>query len=302
MSFLETLLRVPRAHHEDLDTFRTAWRGRTEKSPIDAALVGGAMADRLGYAFAAGYTSAVRRLVGLPWASAGAILASEEKGAHPAHIETMLTRGPRGYSLTGRKRWGTLAAQADCLYILANDGAPVDGRRRLRLVRLSRNTPGVRMQIRPPTPFTPEVPHYDVTFDEVAVREESILPGDGWTDWIRPFRMVEDTHVAGATAAYLLGTARRVGGPPETLARLVARLVALRWFAIEDPSAPEIQLGVAGALAGLDDSVTALLPLWDAADPEGAARWRRDAPLLRIADSARAARLDNAIQRLPEPG
>ena len=301
MSFLETLFRVPQGRFEDLEGFRAAWRARADLPPIDAAIIGGALADRLGYAFLAGYTSAVRRLVGTPAGTAGAILATEAGGAHPAAIETRLTRGSRGYTLTGEKTWATLAAQADLLLVLAVEGAPVEGRKRLRIVRLAKNSPGVRMQARPPTPFVPEIPHYHVTFDDVAVRDEAILPGDGWSDWIRPFRTVEDTHVAAATAAFLLATARRLGGPPEELARLVARLTALRWFALEDPSAPEIQLGVAGALAGLDASVAALEPAWAAAEPKCAARWRRDAPLLRVADRVRAERLERALERLSRP-
>lgn len=300
MSFLDSLLRVPPGRFEDPLSFRSAWRARSEgSSPIDAALVGGAMADRLGYAFLAGYTSAVRRLVGLPQGVAGCLVASEARGAHPSAIETTLTPSGRGMTLSGEKRWATLAGEGDCLLVLAAMAPDAGPRKDLRLVRVPAKAPGVRTERMPAAPFAPEIPHYRVRLDEVAVREESILPGDGWSDWVRPFRTLEDTHVAGAAAAWLLAVARREGWPVDLVGRLAATLIALRWLALEDPSAPEVQVALSGALAQLDGLIADTGPWWDAGDPELAARWRRDAPLLHIADHARAERLARATERLP---
>src|SRR5205814_202856 len=55
--------------------------------PIEEAIVGGFAADRLGYAFAAGYEAALRALVpDLPRDTVASLCITERGGAHPAAI------------------------------------------------------------------------------------------------------------------------------------------------------------------------------------------------------------------------
>ncbi len=51
--------------------------------PLEAAVRGGARADRVGYAFAAGYQAALRALFPLAPGQLGSLCATEAHGAHP---------------------------------------------------------------------------------------------------------------------------------------------------------------------------------------------------------------------------
>src|SRR5262245_27952435 len=96
---------------------RAAWT-----DPFDRALAGGACADRLGFAFAAGYAEALRVLVpDLPPGSITALCATEEGGAHPRAIRTRLVEvAPGRHELSGRKRWATIASAASSLLVVAS--------------------------------------------------------------------------------------------------------------------------------------------------------------------------------------
>src|SRR4051812_15441573 len=98
---------------------RDAW---TE--PFDRAFAAGACADRLGFAFAAGYAEALRVLVpALPPGSIAALCATEEGGVHPRAIRTRLeATGPGRYALSGRKKWATVATAASSLLVVASTG------------------------------------------------------------------------------------------------------------------------------------------------------------------------------------
>ncbi len=79
----------------------------------------------------------------------------------------------------------------------------------------------------PDTRFVPEVPHARVQLDAVRVDAAQLLPGDGYDSHVKPFRTLEDTHVALAVLAYLLREARQRGWPPAFAERLCAVLAAL---------------------------------------------------------------------------
>ncbi|MFN7145045.1 MAG: acyl-CoA dehydrogenase family protein, partial [Myxococcota bacterium] len=212
-TLLDTLLAPRPAVYPTLPAFRAAWHAAAAgwDTPVDRALIGGGSADRLGYAFAAGYTSALERLVpGL--VGAACLCVTEEGGAHPRAIRARLTPLDAGWRLDGKKRWATLAGEGDTLLVAASTGHEGD-HNVLRLARVPADAPGVTLTALPPTPFTPEIPHYEVTLDGVVLPHDALLPGDGWTAYVKPFRTVEDAHVCAAATAYLLGVARTHAWP-----------------------------------------------------------------------------------------
>ena len=102
------------------------------------------------------------------------------------------------------------------------------GLKDLRMVRVSARAPGIRIAPMPETPFAPEIPHAEVTYEDVWVPEPAVLPGSGWTRWARPFRTLEDTHVHAALLAYLVKVGRRAGWDKAVLERLLAAVAAAR--------------------------------------------------------------------------
>jgi acyl-CoA dehydrogenase len=268
---------------------RAAWT-----DPFDRALAGGACADRLGFAFAAGYTEALRALVpDLPPGSITALCATEEGGAHPRAIRTRLTATtPGSYELSGRKKWATVASAASSLLVVASTGED-GGKNRLRVVRVRADAPGVHLHPST-TAFVPEIPHAEVELTGVIATDADVLPGDGYDRYLKPFRTIEDIHVHAALAGYLIGVARRRGFARDLQERLLVLAVAARSLAHADPRSATTHAVLAGVLDLARGLVGELEPLWSAAPDDEWGRWQRDRPLLRVAGAARAQRRDRA--------
>lgn len=265
--------------------------------PIDDAIAGGAAAPDVAGAFLSGYVAALRALVpGLPRERRICLCATEAGGVHPKNIATAISEG--GARLDGRKTWVTGAPLADLLMVLASEGTTPEGRKRLRLVRVEARQAGVALHPMPPTAFVPSIPHAEVSFENVRLQEGALLPGDGWNDYVKPFRTVEDAHVFASVIAYVARVAQRSGWPREHKERLAAVLVTLRAIAAEDPRAPETHVALAGALAlgrrALEESAGS----WSLVGAEERASWERDRVLLAVAGRARAARAEAAWHSL----
>lgn len=262
-------------------------------SPFDRALAVGARADRIGFAFAAGYAEALRALVPGAPGELSALCASEQGGNHPRAIRTRLEPvGAGRFRLTGTKTWATIASEASSLLVVASAGEEA-GQNRLRVVRVPVTAEGVVIRARA-MPFVPEIPHAEVELAGVEVDAAAVLPGDGYTEYLKPFRTVEDLHVHGALAGYVIAVARSRGFDRELVESLLALAVALRALAAADARAATTHLALAGAIALLAPLVAAFERAWAAAPDEEHARWVRDRPLLQVAGSARAARRERA--------
>ncbi len=274
-----------------VDTLAAWWdvtRGAREAfaTPVDRALIGGVLADRVGFAFAAGYSAALQALVpGMT--GIAALCATEAGGNHPRAIQTTLANG----ELTGKKVWATVASLASSLLVVASTGS-VDGKNRLRVVRVAAGAPGVTIRATA-APFVPEIPHAEVELDRVRVADADILPGDGYDDYLKPFRTVEDAHVHAALLGYLIGVARR-HDQREVVERLLAVVLATRAAALADPKSVATHVALAGVIAlAADEAARVEWP----AGPERD-RWQRDRGLFQVAGKARAARRERAWEQL----
>jgi hypothetical protein len=271
--------RVPGAGWEALrePAGTTAWR----------AVIGGARADRVGYAFAIGYQAAIEALAG---EGSAALCVTEESGNHPRAIRTRLVDG----RVTGKKQWATLADHAAHLLVVATEGEDAAGRPRLRVVRVRADAPGLALEMSAAS-FVPEIAHARVTLEGVA---GEVLPGDGYADYVKPFRTIEDIHVHAALAGYLIGAARQRGfahGIVERLAMVAAALAAL---GAADPKSPATHVALGGAIATTGAIVGEIEAAWAAAPDEEWTRWQRDRAILQVAGRARGERLARAWQAL----
>jgi acyl-CoA dehydrogenase len=266
---------------------------------IDRAIEGGLAAHTVGGAFLAGYHNALRALVPeLPLDRAVCLCATEEGGVHPRAIQTRLEPEGSGFVLHGQKKWVTGGPLADLFLVVASTGTDASGRNVLRLVRVQAGQPGVTLHPMPETPFTPEIPHAQVTFDRVAVAADALLPGDGYDRYLKPFRTVEDVHVHAAVLAYVLSLARRFSWPHEPQEQLLALLAASRSIALSDPSARETHLALAGVLALARRFLVESKDHFKLLDDQTRATWERDSALLMVAERARTARTESAWKSL----
>ncbi|KFE71913.1 acyl-CoA dehydrogenase family protein [Hyalangium minutum] len=282
------------------------WRQHLElasrfQSPVDLALAGGFRADRLGFAFASGYHAALRSLfTGMPKDHRAALCATEAGSAHPSAIQTRLIGGDGGgpLRLSGSKGFVTLGTAADTLFVVATEGLDEQGRNRLRVVMIDAHREGVHLNVLPETPFVPEVPHAELQLTDVKVSPDEVLPGDGYTRYLKPFRTVEDCHVHAALLGWLLQVGRRSGWPERVQDEVLAVAVMIRGLALADPSSPAVHVALGGALDLCQRLVKSLEEWWPQVDAPTRERWARDKALLGVAGKARAKRREAARQRL----
>lgn len=263
--------------------------------PVDRVIHMACRVDRLAYAFAAGYQGALASL----FPSVGphrisALCVTEKSGNRPGQMETRLEREGNRWRLDGTKSFVTGAEVADCLLVAATAGTDDRGRNRLRVVTVDRESPGVTLELLPELPFLPEVSHAVARFDRVLLDESNILPGDGWDDYVKPFRTVEDIHVSAATLGYLYGAARRYHWSPQLLEQLLLCLATARELAAWPPAAAETHLLLAAHQSRLDELLSACEQEWEQCEPDERERWRRDRKLMSIAGAARELRRGKA--------
>lgn len=281
-----------------------SWRARHRAlvagidQSIDRAILAGAVMDRIGYAFASGYTAALGALVpGLT--GFASLLATEAGGAHPRAIQATLTPRPvGGFILDGEKEWCTLGPVADVLLVVARTGTDALGRPLLRVARVDVRKAGVGVEARSETPFVPEVPHARVVLRQVELEAADVLPGDGYEHYLKPFRTIEDVHVHAAVSMHLAALAERHRFDPDLFERSLAVVAALRGLASLDPGAPATHLALAGVLSVSRALLGHIEPAILALGGDVAARWSRDRPLLEVAGRAREARREAARRRL----
>jgi hypothetical protein len=162
------------------------------------------------------------------------------------------------------------------------------------MVRVARDAPGVTLELSSAA-FVPEIAHARVTLDGAP---GEVLPGDGYADYVKPFRTVEDIHVHAALVGYWFGVVRShrfAHALAERLAMTAAALVAL---GAEDARAPATHVALGGVLAASAEQVAELEAEWAGAPDEEWQRWQRDRAILRVASKARGERLARAWEAL----
>lgn len=298
------LLKAPAEARECADV--AAWWPRygelaaVWRNPMDRAIAGGFAADRVAWAFASGYQAALHALFpSVPEDRIAALCVTEADGNSPKAIKSTLRHEGDTWLLNGAKRWTTLGPDGALFFVAARDASVSGERAAICVARVVSDAPGVTVQSMPATRFVPEVPHAQLQFENVRLGEGAMLPGDGYDDYVKRFRTVEDLHVNAAIFGYLVREARRLGWPTEWIERAVTLIHALRALAAEDAATPATHIALAGALAWGANLICGADECWaQAADDPTALRWSRDRELLKVAGGARAQRTARAWQRL----
>ncbi|MFE1594597.1 acyl-CoA dehydrogenase family protein [Nocardia sp. NPDC058705] len=277
--------------------FAADWACHRERShdfasSIDRAAIAGFDSAGTGPAFLGGYQEALHALVAsLDPAELSSMCATEAAGGRPS---TMTTAVSSDGVVNGTKSFATLGAFADRFLVIARSGTRDDGRPMLRAVLVPAGA-AVTVTPLPTLPFAPEIPHAEVTFDAAP---GEVLPGDGYADYLKPFRTVEDLHVVAAVLGQLVRVARLAQWPAGPVEQLLALFAAVRGIGAQDPSSPGVHIALGGVFDRLTALRTELEPLWALVDPEVRKRWERDVPLLEVAGKVRAARLATAWRAL----
>lgn len=278
------------------------WRDGFRASPdtFAGAVAAGTYAGQLAFAFAGGYQSALRQL--LPTLAPddfAALLLSEGKRQRPDELLTTLTPlGGDKFRLDGEKSWVAGGAAADSLLVVARQGVASDGRVRTAMVLLPAHAPGVEHDARTETGFLSALPHGRARFDGVTVSVQMILPGDGWMDYARPFRTIEDIHVSAAVAAHLAVNALRRRFPDALLASVLACLSRLADCMTRDVNDAANHVLLAAAERELQQAAAQVNDLISGQDDGFARDWRANYLLVALAAPARGKRLAKALATL----
>jgi len=259
-----------------------------EQGPFALAVYGGRMAATPGLAFLAGYQAALRAL----WAAApegiGALCATENRKLYPADMTTRV----KGVLLTGCKDFVTAGASASWLLVPAREeqqGEPV----RLGLFVVRPDSAGVQLETGRLLPLVPDIPHARLRLEQARGER---LDGDGWNDYVKPFRSLEDLYVLAALAAWLLGVGLQHHWPQGLVLRLLAVLTGGAELDRQSPHDPAAHV----LLGALIAQFHALRPELDSALETTAGPWadlwRRDKGVLGLARNAQALRLQKAMR------
>ncbi|WP_010486267.1 acyl-CoA dehydrogenase family protein [Pseudomonas sp. S9] len=279
------------ADGQALDDWYTALLERlAEPSAFELAVLGGRLAPTPGLAFLAGYQGALRALwPSAPW-TLGALCVTENRSVRPADMQTRLSQ----LQLSGRKDFVTAGDAAQWLLVAAREEG--DGLApQVAITVVANGAAGVQVEQLPALGFMPDVSHARLQLDQAACER---LPGDGWDDYVKPFRSIEDLHVLAAICAWLYGIGHESAWPVDLQLRLLGLLSGCAEVSRASAKAPTTHV----LLGGLFAQFAALGPELDhalaAGDEHWAALWQRDKALMSIARSARQARLQKALAQL----
>lgn len=152
--------------------------------------------------FALAYRCALQHL--LPqldvtqWA---AMCVTEENGNHPKKIEAFI----EGNLLSGEKSFVTMASYATQLLVIAKDASETEAIK-LKAVLLDSRQPTVEITTFPALGLMDHVPHGKVRFNQA---QSTVLEGDGYELYSKPFRTFEDTFILLGSSAFILSMAYR---------------------------------------------------------------------------------------------
>src|SRR5260221_8713611 len=105
---------------------------------VHQAIVGGFVADRVGWAFASGYQAALRALFpDAPVDRICALCVTEADGNSPKAIKSSLRKDGPQWLLNGAKRWTTLGPDGALFFVAARDEAASGERPAIKIVRVA---------------------------------------------------------------------------------------------------------------------------------------------------------------------
>lgn len=258
-------------------------------SSLDAAIVSGRLAPTPGLAFLGGYQAALRALWPEAPTGIGAFCLTERR-RDVTNWRTCFD----GQTVTGEKDFVIAGEQSAWWMVLARDGTSNDARKTVMTV-VTAHAAGSRLEPQTALSLVPEVPHARVILQRTPCRR---LQGDGWTDYVKPFGLLEDVYVLAALMAWLYGVGRKEGWSLPLLCALTAILAGCREVArspMDEAATEWLSIGLLESYRALidkvDEAMNGTVEPWPSL-------WERDRSLLTLKEKSRAGRLDKLFERL----
>jgi len=274
-------------------------------SSIDRAIIGGVLADRMAYAFLSGYENALQNhFTILPAQSLAAFCVSEKGGSRPKAMKTTLSQGHNAdtYILNGQKSFVTCADEAQWLIIAATlteadkskTDMEVSTRPNIKLALIDANTLGLTFTVSTELPFIPEIRKGSLELKDVKVTADNILPGDGYSHYVKPFSCIESIYIMAATSAFLFRLACLFDWPKTLQEQVLSTLLNIKHLEEGDMCSPATEIMVSGVKAQLKHITETSKPLWDKLPEQHQHRLQRDCGMLLMSDKNHLTRLERA--------
>jgi hypothetical protein len=274
--------------------------------------------DRLGFSFASGYQFAMVALIRADFSALQerwCMCATENvKGAPPKSITTTVRRQSNGqWIIRGEKSFVTLGNFAQNLAVVVRDVSDVSdvenlppNKIRIRVAVVKANAAGVNIVAKPPLPFIPEVPHARVVLSNVVISDTDFLgeaAADGYLEFVKPFRTIEDIYVNAAMLGFLIRCARQfsVNERHTVVQTILCAIAALRTVAQLPSSSKSTHILLSGALEAVMGAFKAFEDNWTPVNSQEVHlkdSFLRDCALKNVASDARAKRGSNAWSKL----
>lgn len=266
---------------ESADSWLREWRQLpfTSASPMQLAVMGGFQADRPAWVFASGYQAALRAAFAhTTGPEIFAFCLTEQGGQSARDLRTVYNTAGEGLiNLSGAKGWTPLFEHYTAYFVACRPDSASMADAGLRVVRLPADIAGVSFEVRTPGSFMPELPTARMQLQDVQLDAAALLPGDGWSDYAKPFGAQEELYVTAAVLAYLLREGRAQQWPSNYLQQLIGALSLLCSLADNEIDSALTQLSLSGATSWARKLFSEANGLWQQSDDEAsAARWFRD--------------------------
>jgi len=255
------------------------------------ALIAGATFDQVSFAFASAYQSALEHMFGLSRTTMGALCHNEKGVKKPREMQSSVNEYNGVLQLDAQKGFVSGGVDAQVLFVSAIDRRPVaDGQ--IIIVQLDNTNNQYGLEALPALPFVPELSHAKFFQQGAVISETQVLSGDGYSDYVKPFRTEEDLHILAA----LLGQRLRLAmeDDPPFVTQFIALAQSLIGLQNEDRNAPALHL----CLAGLKRTMLNVFEEHDKtlkhSCPKYYSAWLRDKQLLSIAAQAQDMRTQRA--------
>lgn len=213
--------------------------------PFKKALIGGFMSQQFSFAFMSGYQAALEKMFpNIAPNELKALCVSEKKGGHPKTMETTLIDN----RVNGLKTYVTAGTDVAHLLVQCKTEKEENGRPLFKIVHIPSTAKGIEItnfelpMMKKGEPMMKEVKHGKLLLNNTEVRERQILEGNGYVDFTKPFRTLEDIHVGVAYQAMLLRQAIEYNWDADLRDQLLLNLHTLKYLDTLPPSAKETHL------------------------------------------------------------
>ncbi|WP_396587276.1 acyl-CoA dehydrogenase family protein [Bermanella sp. R86510] len=249
--------------------------------------------QNLSQAFALGYHYAIQQLApNLPTSQWAAMCVTEPTGQHPKELRTLVTE--QGV-VNGYKSFITHGSKAGLLIVIARlPESEIDIKSQLRAVLVVTQENGPSFKRNAPLGILPDVYHGEASFENV---QGKLMPGDGHSDYSKPFRLIEDQCMVLSFTSHVLSKAHQLNLSQSLQGQCLALLRDMYEVKVNLDAVETISLN------DKHQRFQKIAKLFESELDKNSAygkQWCVDKKIFELADSARQARLNKAWKNLKQ--